>query len=91
MSCQPFYLKSIKIEHEYKEAQNIFHKNKVVHLHKHADNNSIKHEFFEEITINPTEKQANCTSYQKKWSWVENLPNALIFKAGTPYFYRYVE
>ena len=32
MSCQPFYSKSIKIEHEYKETQNIFHKNKVVHL-----------------------------------------------------------
>ena len=32
MSCQPFYLKSIKIEHEYKEAQNITSptKNKVV-------------------------------------------------------------
>ena len=57
-----FLLISIKIEHEYKEAQNIFHKNKVVHLHKHADNNSIKHEFFEEITINPTEKQANILS-----------------------------
>ena len=82
MSCQPFYLKSIKIEHEYKEAQHIFHQKQGCSISIiTTDNDSNKHEFFEETTINPTKGQATVLS--EKWSWIENLlSDALNCKVG---------
>ena len=63
MSCQPFYLKSIKIEHEYKEAQNMFYQKQGCSISTiTTDNDSNKHEFFEETTINPTKGQATVLS-----------------------------
>ena len=82
MSCQPFHLKCIKIEHEYKEAQNIFHQKQGSSISTiTTDNDSNKHEFFEETTINPTKGQANVLS-EKMVLDREFVSDALNFKAA---------
>ena len=83
MSCQPFYLKSIKIEHEYKEAQNIFHQKQGCSISTiTTDNDSNKHEFFEETTINPTKGQATVLSEKMVLDREFAVSDALNCKAG---------
>ena len=83
MSCQPFYLKCIKIEHEYKEAQNIFHRKQGSSISTiTTDNDSNKHEFFEETTINLTKGQANVLSEKMVLDREFAVSDALNLKAG---------
>ena len=52
-----------EIEHEYKEAQNNFHQKRGCSISTiTTDNDSNKHEFSQETTINPTKGQANVLS-----------------------------
>ena len=83
MSCQPFFLKSIKIENEYKKAQNTFQQKQgcaTSTTQSHSDNFQ-KQDFSEDI-IASQDKQAD-TADDKEYCKRENtVPDSSKLKAG---------
>ena len=85
MSCQPFFLKSIKIKNEYNETKNIFQEKQSFStsmIMQPDINHDNKQDLCEESITNPTKKQSNISADKKVLGRDFNVPDDFLFRAG---------
>ena len=85
MSCQRFFLKSIKIENEYNETKKMFREKQscstsmIMQTDINQDN---KQDLSEESITNSTKKQSNISADKKVLGRDFAVPDAFLFQAG---------
>ena len=85
MSCQPFFLKSVKIENEYNETKKMFQEKQgcstplIMQPDISHDN---KQDLSEESVMNPAKKQSNISADKKVLGRDFAVPDAFLFEAG---------